>query len=345
MNPTPHYSNTGAVTPPPKVYEIERPTIKFNLKTMERICLAPIESFTSYGEMTGVAPDRYFFADHGSNVLAVAHLDSVEQHKHFVVAKVAGETIVYNAQLDDRLGAYIILELLPRLGIQCDILLTEGEETGRSTAKHFTSAKQYNWIISFDRMGTDVVMYKYETPKYAQMLRESDCRVGVGSFSDICYLESLGCAGFNFGCGYADYHSKLARVELSDTAQMIQSFLDFHKKHKDTFLEHKKRDSYTSRHGTTTTTTPTNYSSTWEYDDYDFSRPNHHNRSTGGRTTPPPDDRELCSICEKRVDPVEYVYGQSCCFPCLKAFMRACEEDSRITLDEIGELMKLEGWG
>lgn len=337
------YYHNGVVVPPPKTYSIPRPTIRFGLKAMERICLAPIESFSAYGEMNGANPDRFFYADHGSNILAVAHLDSVEKHKHFVTAKVEDETIVYNAQLDDRLGAYIILDLLPKLGIQCDILLTEGEETGRSTARHFATEKQYNWMFSFDRMGTDVVMYKYETPKLSQMLRESDFRVGHGSFSDICCLESLGCAGFNFGCGYADYHSKLAHVQLSDTALMIQSFMHFYQQHKDEYLEHKARDSYVSRASTYIYPPQQHWERDIDYGDCDWRTGGNVNRSMGGRHQEPKDDREKCVLCEKMVDPENYVYGASSCYDCLKAYMEGTEVESRQTLQDIIDIMELEG--
>ena len=45
--------------------------------------------------------------------------------------------MVHSGALDDRLGAYIILDLLPKLGINVDVLLTVGEEQGRSTANFF----------------------------------------------------------------------------------------------------------------------------------------------------------------------------------------------------------------
>ncbi|MCP6726064.1 hypothetical protein NL526_28810, partial [Klebsiella pneumoniae] len=68
---------------------------------------------------------------------------------------------------DDRLGLYYIMEILPSLGINVDVLLTTDEEIGQSSASEFKKAegKQYNWMFMFDRHGYgNVVMYQYETP-------------------------------------------------------------------------------------------------------------------------------------------------------------------------------------
>lgn len=319
-----HYIN--GVLQSSRSYTIPREPVKFNLNALERVCLLDLDGFREYGDQYGKGEERYYYADHGSNILAVAHLDSVSQHKHFVRAKVADEIIVYNAQLDDRLGAYIILELLPSLGIQCDILLTNGEETGRTTAKHFEppADKVYDWMFSFDRAGTDVVMYQYETPKYAQLLRESDFTVGKGSFSDIGALGFLGCAGFNFGCGYAEYHSKLAHVKLSDTAQMIQSFVHFYTEHHEEHLVYEPVSSSFkgSGHGGTSAggAWVSDYGDDWGGE-----------RFLAGSRDSRHDDKEYCNMHHGRVDTEDYMYGEACCYNCyrnaLLATIKMCKDD------------------
>jgi hypothetical protein len=221
----------------------------FDRKSLHDICVMPEDYFETYGDFVKVnqeAPDDfYYFKDNGSKVLAVAHLDSCEQDVMCSIADTADGPVVYSGSLDDRLGAYVILELLPKLGITCDWLLTTGEETGRSTAEFFEppidsdgNFKEYNWIIQFDRGGTDVVLYDYETASLKAMVEATGVYVGMGSFSDICKLEWLGCKGINWGVGYQDYHGPRAHAWLDETFHMVEAFMNFYESHAATYLEH-----------------------------------------------------------------------------------------------------------
>lgn len=233
--------------------DIDRIAAMFDRDAMQRVCTMPETAFGSmYEGMTRhtvkqPAPDDfYFYRDHGSNILAVAHLDTVgaahQRDCHFL--NTADGEVVYSRALDDRLGAYIILELLPALGIQHDILLTVGEESGRSTAAGFREprGKEYDWIIEFDRGGTDVVMYQYDDDLTRERVRRSGARVGEGSFSDIAYLEHLGVKAFNWGVGYRDYHGPRAHAFLDDTFSMVAKYLTFYDQNKGTFLPHDESD-------------------------------------------------------------------------------------------------------
>lgn len=219
----------------------------FDQKALARICELPERRFgREFGmQRTMIAGRRgpenfYFHRDNGSNVLAVAHLDTVAMRSarkaHFLQTE-AG-LVVYSRALDDRLGAYVILELLPKLGITYDALLTVGEESGMSTAEFFKTPKQYDWLIEFDRGGTDVVMYQYENSEVSQMVRKAGAKVGGGSFSDICYLDHLGIKGFNWGVGYRDYHGPRAHAYLDDTFLMVAKYLRFHEQNKGTAMPH-----------------------------------------------------------------------------------------------------------
>lgn len=173
----------------------------------------------------------YYYKDNGSDILAVAHLDSVQDDGTCTVVDTAAGPLAVSGTLDDRLGVYVILELLPKLGITCDWLLTTDEEIGQSTAGDFYPEdmhKSYNWMFQFDRGGTDVVMYDYETPDLCDLVEASGARVGMGSFSDICMLEHLECAGFNWGVGYQDYHGPRAHAWLDDTFRMVARFVKFY---------------------------------------------------------------------------------------------------------------------
>jgi hypothetical protein len=230
-----------------RVIDVER---AFSRKALKRVCEAAETSFGDAYDMTLVpvheqrAPDNfYFYKDNGSNVLAVAHLDTVghaeDRACRFVVTEGAG-TVVFSRALDDRLGAYVILELLPALGLNYDILLTVGEESGLSTAAYFEppKGKQYDWMIEFDRGGTDVVMYQYDDAEVRQLVKDAGARPGDGSFSDICYLDHLAIKGFNWGVGYRDYHGPRAHAFLDDTFAMVARYLNFAEQNEGVYMPH-----------------------------------------------------------------------------------------------------------
>jgi hypothetical protein len=229
----------------------------FSPTALKHICEMHEDDFAEAFEMVYVPvlqkepDDFYLFRDNGSSVLAVAHLDTVGDHWERTARFVETEDgpVIFSRALDDRLGAYVILDLLPALGITYDILLTVGEESGRSTASFFEPDKEYDWVIEFDRGGTDVVMYEYEDRETEELVKATGAKVGVGSFSDICYLEHLGVKAFNWGVGYQQYHGPRAHAFLWDTFSMVAKYLTFHDDNAGTVLPHEPRPSswYTSR--------------------------------------------------------------------------------------------------
>lgn len=208
--------------------------MRFNYDILKRICLANISDFESIGEVTNTKDGIYIYKKNSSaKILGIAHLDSVLNLSHFYHLTIDKQELVFNAQLDDRLGVYTLLDVLPKLGIQFDILLTEGEESGRSTAAHFTTDKQYNWMFSFDRHGEDVVLYQYDDSHMRDILKESKFKVGIGSFSDISFAEHLRIKGFNVGTGYEGEHDSMCYANMNILARQINRFVDFYEKNKD----------------------------------------------------------------------------------------------------------------
>ena len=190
---------------------------------LEAICRMPVDAFASYGESVPTPEGNYVFRDRGERVLGVAHLDTVLPCTHFV----HDEERVICPTLDDRLGVHLLLDVLPLLGVKFDLLLTDGEEAGCSTARWFVPPKKYNWMFSFDRAGTDVVMYQYDSPANRRLLHRAGFRVGVGSYSDIADLWFLGCAGLNIGCGYHRQHRLDCYADLRETKRMVAGFVGF----------------------------------------------------------------------------------------------------------------------
>lgn len=190
----------------------------------------------------------YAFKDNGSSILAVAHLDTCVPHdrRKTVLADTAGGQVVYSGALDDRLGAYVLSSLLPEMGLEFDLLFTVGEEMGMSTAEHFDPrqhhSRDYDWIIEFDRGGTDVVLYQYEDDDLIERVEATGARVEQGIFSDISYMEHLGVKALNWGVGYRDYHSTRGHVWLDDLFEMIEYFLLFHEENAGQCLPHYKAE-------------------------------------------------------------------------------------------------------
>jgi len=209
----------------------------FDADTLALRCKATItELLHELGDVRGKPGDQHAVRENGSPVLAVAHLDTVQKAATFCEAPdVAGETLYFSPRLDDRLGVYTILDLLPKLGVCLDVLFTENEEIGQSTAVDFETAKEYRWIVEFDRSGTDAVTYEYDWPDGTL---EKYFTTAFGTFSDICYLEHLGVNGFNVGIAYHNEHSTRAFFVLQDYITQIARFLMFYEDHKGTRYPH-----------------------------------------------------------------------------------------------------------
>lgn len=191
------------------------------------------------GDVVNTLDGFYIYKETKSKILAVAHLDTVQQGKKF---KIKGNKILQSPRVDNRLGAHIILDILPAVGIETDILLTTNEEWAQSTAEDFNTnpptTKQYNWIIEFDRTGSDVVTYQYEDENWLEAVELMFPTIGIGSYSDISELGALNASALNVGIGMYKYHAADAYADLRITSQMISRFAKFYKLFKDTHFEH-----------------------------------------------------------------------------------------------------------
>jgi len=207
--------------------------LKLNVDRIKEHCTRSIADYVGlagFQQHTLSDGSFYLFQDNGADILMVAHLDVVSlpvtfRHKRGKVTSVA---------LDDRLGVYILLEVLPALGIVCDVLLTVDEEDGDSTARGFQPTKEYKWVGEFDRKGTDVVVYDYMDNAWLDALESVGYRIGLGCYSDISELEFMGVACANFGCGYKKIHTIKCRANLRTVQRAIGRFAKFYAQYKDT---------------------------------------------------------------------------------------------------------------
>jgi len=208
---------------------------------LEKRLTQPIPSFNEELEKIQLPDGRnLFFQDNGGDVLAVAHLDATMNPVEpcFLVPDkgyFSGHSIVCSTTVDDRLGVFTILDILPkafeRQGLpKVDVLLTEDEEIMQSTAAYFNGKKEgrYNWMFQFDRGGTDVVHYQYREFEWLKNLQRVFGQVSHGIGSDICFLEHLDCMGVNIGTAYYDYTSPHAFASLTELSEMIDRFVDFY---------------------------------------------------------------------------------------------------------------------
>lgn len=205
------------------------------MKSLHNRLTQPLEDFAAMGDTVITRDGPYTHIDRGSSVLAVAHLDWV-MYREPTYTK---EGIFNCPQLDDRLGAWVILDLLPALGVVPDILLTDSEEVGRSTANYFSTEKQYNWMFEVDRRGEDAVTYQYANPLLEERLELCGWEIGNGSFSDISCLDHLGIQGINFGAGYDLEHSEECHAHWKTIRKNVTKIVRFFKEHENTKMPHE----------------------------------------------------------------------------------------------------------
>jgi hypothetical protein len=211
-------------------------------KALKRICKASWDDLLVYGDEYALDKDstkKFIFKDNGADVLMVAHTDSVYPPENLYDLNFNNKRTIMCATLDDRLGVFTICEYLPSLlgDNVYDILLTDGEEKGRSTAMYFEPPRQYNWIVEFDRHGDDLVFYQYGGNTDAvRELKKSGFKIGIGSFSDIAELDHCDATAFNVGVGYYDEHSPMAYMVVDEYLSQIKHFVHFWHLNKDTYF-------------------------------------------------------------------------------------------------------------
>jgi hypothetical protein len=212
------------------------------VNTMRSVMSKPFEWFTQFGELREGRGGkwretaRHIYINRGSNILGVAHLDSVQKFRGFWINK----DYISCATIDNRMGAWLMLYGLPAMGIEMDVLLTENEESGCSTASDFIPSKEYNWGFSFDRGGDDIACYQYYNQDVVAMMKSHGMKATWGSYSDVADLD-LNAKCFNFGCGMHSYHSETAYIRKWELNKMLVGFESFYQEYKGTHLPHKER--------------------------------------------------------------------------------------------------------
>jgi len=187
----------------------------------------------------------------GGKILGVAHMDSVmwkrpTWRRYRYPDRV--DWFLDCPQLDDRLGVWGLLNGLSIFNPPpFDILLTDSEEIGQSTAQYFETEIPYNWMFELDRAGDDCVLYEYEDRDTLDLMFSEGWEVGWGSFSDICYLGQLGIKGINFGIGYYEQHTERCFADIHETLGQLERVAYFLRNYHEVEMPHIEKP-YVSSH-------------------------------------------------------------------------------------------------
>ena len=191
-----------------------------------------------------IGESDYLYIDNGANILAVCHADTVQDYgRNLAVDVTLHDDKIQSIGLDDRLGLYIILEMLPKMGIVVDVLVTNFEERGMSTASLFETKKEYNWMFSFDRRGLNPVLYQYGALEIEENLASLGIFAETGIYSDICELDFLEITGINFGTGYHLEHCQDCFAMYDDIYYCVNRFSKFYQEFKNELhgAKHRKK--------------------------------------------------------------------------------------------------------
>jgi hypothetical protein len=176
--------------------------------------------FYDYKEyILGEGKERRIFIDRGSDILFVAHIDTVCTPR---LKKHQGNRI-WAAGLDDRLGCGLAYVLSAKY--KTDLLICDFEEAAASSGQYH-NLKDYNWIAEFDRNGGDVVTYDLDNDEFLAQLNKY-FEIGWGTFSDLCLLNTSACC-VNIGIGYQHDHSEDSYVDLAVLNNQLHKFQRFY---------------------------------------------------------------------------------------------------------------------
>ncbi len=163
--------------------------------------------------------ERHVYVDNGAPLLLVAHIDTIQTPRLDKVNRGAG--------FDDRLGVYTAHRLCNERPDLFDLLLADYEECGASTAQYFGPTHDYNLIIELDREGEDYVDYDLASEELTAVLESYGFKQGIGSFSDICFMDHVVANKINVGLGTYSGHSTKSGFDLCQYNRQMERLMEF----------------------------------------------------------------------------------------------------------------------
>ena len=177
--------------------------------------------------------ERYRLTQREGTILGVAHCDYVEDAWSYPTL-FDNSSKLRAGQVDDRVGVWLLLDVLPAIIPTFDVLLTTDDEIGCSSAGEVDELLAYNWTFQFDRRGTDFVDYDLSSKKFKKAFQKTTgIREGIGSFSDICMLPDSCGSRVNIGTAYYNEHTPDAHVDLIECYSQVMAFAEFAKQYAD----------------------------------------------------------------------------------------------------------------
>lgn len=163
---------------------------------------------------------HYIMAEGEIPICLVAHMDTVGEYNSSYPPDMTlydpEEDILHvvsGCTLDDRLGIYIILNILSA-GYRPSIIFTDLEESGGVGAKELVKKFpicpfKINFIIELDRQGqNDAVYYTCGNKEFQEYINSFGFETQIGTFTDCLVLgEAWDIAAVNLSCGYMWEHS------------------------------------------------------------------------------------------------------------------------------------------
>jgi len=179
-----------------------------------------------------VHADGFVYAEGHTNILMVAHLDTVFKAPKYIRNKNGVLSAKGGLGADDRAGVYGILHLL-EMGHRPHVVFTEDEEIGCIGASKFVKTNikmNVKYMIELDRQGfNDAVFYECDNPEFTQFICEYGFKEDLGSYSDICEIAPhYGVSAVNLSVGYYGQHTlkeKLVLSELGRTLKIVDKML------------------------------------------------------------------------------------------------------------------------
>jgi len=134
---------------------------------------------------------------------------------------------------------------------------------------------------------------------------KSKFQIGIGSFSDIAFMEGLGIKAVNIGTGYVGEHTKSCYASMKVLERQVRRFVNFYENNQHIKFPHVEKPYVSYRH----------------FQDYGFTtyNPYYH------------DDRFGCFLCEDGygINPIGNIYLCDDCFPVADV----CQVCNQVTLN------------
>jgi hypothetical protein len=88
-------------------------------------------------------------------------------------------------------------------------------------------------VVELDREGEDYVDYDLASPELHSALKANGFKLGIGSFSDIYFMDQVKCNKINLGLGTKSSHSTHSRFDMGIFDRQRKRLLDFAEMYQD----------------------------------------------------------------------------------------------------------------